>query len=300
MVVSVERRRPNEALAVEIAGAVLVAGLNVLANRLPWRVQIPANLAAAGLAALLARVAGVTWREQGLDPRDLPRGAVAGVAAATALATVTAAGLLAPGTRRLSQEERIVRATTPQMLHQVLVRIPLATALPEELIFRGALLGLLAQRRSPVAAAGVTSLLFGLWHVLPTADRIHTNPATRHAHGDPRRTALVIAGHVAATSLMGLGLAWLRLRSRSVLAPVLAHATPNAVGFLGGWTIARAPRLRTLPARMASRIRASLTVTQRPIIAPAPAVHTPLPGSTPTGGTATLRERGPEHPGRDA
>lgn len=235
---SPQRSHFKEALILEAAAGGLVVALNVLANRVPTRVQLPANLAAATLAALMARGAGIAWEDQGLHPRDMPRGALAGVAAASALATITAAGLLAPGAGRFYQDERIVGATAPQMLYQILVRIPLATALPEELIFRGSLLGLLAQRRSPSAAAGIASALFGLWHILPTIDRMHTNPGTRHAHGDPRRTALVVAGHVASTTLMGLGLSWLRLRSGSIVAPALAHITPNAVGFLGGWAVA--------------------------------------------------------------
>jgi membrane protease YdiL (CAAX protease family) len=169
---------------------------------------------------------------------------VAGVATASALAAITAAGLLAPSAGRFYQDERIVHSTTSQMLYEVLVRIPLATALPEELIFRGSLLGLLARHRPPTTAAALSSLCFGLWHVLPTFDRIQTNPGTRHAHGNPRTTAIVIAGHVASTTLMGVGLSWLRLRSGSVLAPVLAHAAPNAVGFLGGWAITHTPHLR--------------------------------------------------------
>ncbi|MGD9891193.1 MAG: lysostaphin resistance A-like protein [Dehalococcoidia bacterium] len=254
----------SEALILEIAAGGAVVALNLIANRLPGHVQLPANLAAAGLAALLARRAGVAWEDQGLHPRDVPRGARAGITVASTLATITAAGLLAPGAGGFYQDERIVRASTRQMVYQVFVRIPFATALPEEVIFRGSLLGLLTRRRSPVAAAALSSLLFGLWHILPTFDRIPTNPGTRHAHGDPRRTALVLAGHVTSTTLMGLGLSWLRLRSKSTVAPILAHATPNAVGFLGGWAIAHAPQIRR---RLARAVRRSI---ESGTLAPAP------------------------------
>jgi membrane protease YdiL (CAAX protease family) len=263
-----DHRRYREALIVEIAAGGLVVAFNLAANRLPQRVQLPTNLAAAGLATLLARGAGVAWEDQGLHPRHMPRGALTGFAVAAALGTITAAGLLAPGARRFYQDEWIVSSSTTQALYHVFVRIPLATALPEELIFRGSLLGLLARRRSPVLAAAISSLLFGLWHVVPTFDRIQSNPATRHAHGDLQKTVAVIAGHVMSTTLMGLGLSWLRFRSQSILAPILAHAAPNAVGFLGGWSIAHTPHIRRRLRRAVSRSAESGSAAP----APAPAV----------------------------
>ena len=42
-------------------------------------------------------------------------------------------------------------------------------------------------------------------------------------------------GAVAATFAAGLAFAWLRLRSRSLLAPVLAHAATNGLGLAVAW-----------------------------------------------------------------
>jgi hypothetical protein len=196
-------------------------------------------LAAGGLTVMIAHGSGMTLEELGLGPRDAPRGTLAGLAAAAVLGTITVGGLLVPRARHFYFDERIVKASLRRMLHEVFVRIPLGTALPEELVFRGALLGLLARRRSSLVAAVTSSVLFGLWHILPTIDRIESNPGTRHAHGDHLRTAAVVAATCAATTAGGLGFAWLRLRSRSVVAPILAHVTPNAIGFLGGWAVAR-------------------------------------------------------------
>src|SRR5262249_60379463 len=66
------------------------------------------------------------------------------------------------------------------------------------------------------------------------------NRAPRHAYGHLGVTFVVVAGHVATTTMAGLPLAWLRYSSGSILAPVLAHTASNAVGFVAGWTSARA------------------------------------------------------------
>jgi predicted Abi (CAAX) family protease len=181
----------------------------------------------------------MSWQELGLDLRDAPRGVVVGIAAATALGAGTAGGLLIPHARRFYLDDRIVSAGLGQMLREVFVRVPLGTAVPEELVFRGALLGLVARRRTRVSATITTAVLFGLWHILPTLDRIESNPGTRHTKGDHLRTAAVVAMACTATAAAGLGFSWLRFRSGSVLAPVLAHIAPNAVGFLGGWAVSR-------------------------------------------------------------
>jgi hypothetical protein len=182
---------------------------------------------------------GVTWQELGLSPHDAPRGALIGTAAAAVLGAVTAAGLLIPAARRFYLDDRIVRAGVGQVVREVFVRIPLATALPEELVFRGALFGLIGRRRPPLTAAFANAALFGLWHILPAIDRIESNPGTRHTRGDHLRVAAVVSVHVVVTTATGLGFSWLRFRSRSVLAPTLAHIAPNAAGFLGGWAVAR-------------------------------------------------------------
>jgi membrane protease YdiL (CAAX protease family) len=117
------------------------------------------------------------------------------------------------------------------------VRIPLATAIAEELTFRGALLGL-ARRRSPAAAVGWISLLFGASHALPTLQHYDGNPASGLV-ADPRKGRWVaVLGATLSTAGAGCLFAWLRLRSRSLLAPILAHAASNASAYLAGrWVV---------------------------------------------------------------
>ena len=144
-------------------------------------------------------------------------------------------------------DERVAGHGRARAAYELAVRIPVETAVSEEVIFRSALLGLALSRRSTPAALASTSLLFGLWHVLPTwasldGSALGTLTGTRPA---PRVTSVV--GVVGATTCAGLAFAALRLRSGSVVAPVVAHAALNMTSFV----IARSTA-RPLPAGRSS------------------------------------------------
>ena len=114
-----------------------------------------------------------------------------------------------------------------------LVRIPLATAIAEELLFRSALLGVGLRRGAQWRAIVSTSVLFGLWHVVPALRSHDANPhAAQLADRAGGRSATVVAT-TAITAMAGAGLAMLRLRSRSVAAPIVAHAAINGGALLG-------------------------------------------------------------------
>ena len=84
-----------------------------------------------------------------------------------------------------------------------------------------------------------TSLLFGAWHVLPTLDHYQGNPA-RDLVADPSRgRRLAVLATSASTTGAGTIFAGLRLRSRSVVAPVLAHAAINMSAYLAGRRLVR-------------------------------------------------------------
>ena len=118
------------------------------------------------------------------------------------------------------------------------MRIPIATALAEEVLFRGALLGLFRQRRSTAAAVLWTSLLFGAWHVLPTIDHYQGNPASDLVDDPDRGRRLAVLATTLSTTGAGGVFAWLRLRSGSVLAPAMAHAAVNVSAYLAGRQVA--------------------------------------------------------------
>ncbi len=142
-------------------------------------------------------------------------------------------GAVVPATRGFFQDERARGGGTRHVLFETLVRIPLGTALPEEVIFRGSLLGLFTQRHSPAVAASMSSILFGAWHVLPTLRTLPLNPAGARA----KRTGGAVLAAVTSTALAGYGLAWLRFRSGSLAAPAVAHAALNAAAYLAARSV---------------------------------------------------------------
>jgi membrane protease YdiL (CAAX protease family) len=216
------------------AVGVAVLGLhNVVVHRLlPAPVDAALNLAsAAGLTAFAAR-AGCSRGDLGIDLVDARSGLRVGLGAAAVASGMVAVAAVLPTSRRFFSDRRVADVGRGETSYHLAVRIPLATALAEELLFRGALLALLRRRRSEAAAVLWSSLLFGAWHVLPTIDDYQGNPVSELV-ADPRRgRRLAVLATALSTAGAGVVFARLRLRSRSVLAPVLAHAAVNVSAFL--------------------------------------------------------------------
>jgi uncharacterized protein len=236
-------RRPRNppGAGAEIAATAATLAYNVAISQVTSGIgYVMANTGAAALSVIAARNRGVSWAHMGMYPGRLGRGIRIGLITALPVAAVVGLGTVVPGTRVYFRDERARGGGTRHVLFEALVRIPLGTALPEEVIFRGALLGLFTQRHSPVAAASLSSILFGLWHVLPTLRTLPLNPAGARAHGNPKRTASAVLAAVTATTLAGYGLAWLRFRSGSLAAPAVAHASLNATAYLAARFAVRA------------------------------------------------------------
>jgi membrane protease YdiL (CAAX protease family) len=237
----------------ELGAVALTAAYNIALNRhLPQMTHLPANLAASGVLVLLARDAGVDVDELGLAPATAGAGLRAGLAVATGAIGVVIAGAAFPPTRRFFVDERASHHSTAELTYHTLVRIPLATALGEELVFRSALLGLAGRRRSRGVAVVATSALFGLWHVLPTIESlggVEPHESDGGPPGSPDRAGRValVAGVVVATSVAGAVFAALRLRSGSVLAPAIAHAALHTAALIAARVVSR-PALEGLSA----------------------------------------------------
>lgn len=217
----------------EVVGVVVLGLHNVVVHRLlPAPVDAALNLAsAAGLTAFAAR-AGCSRGDLGIDLADAGSGLRLGLGAAAAATGMVAVAAVLPASRRFFADPRVADVGRGEAAYHLTVRIPLATALAEELLFRGALLALFRQRRSERTAVAWSSVLFGAWHVLPTIDDYQGNPASELL-ADPRRgRRLAVLATALSTAGAGVVLARLRLRSRSVLAPVLAHAAVNVSAYL--------------------------------------------------------------------
>jgi uncharacterized protein len=210
----------------------LVLGVGLLAynnlmNRWPpfnGPLYVPINLILAGLVVAI-----------GLGPLGLSTDLI-GLpinAAGLLVAVIVGAALTVPlfvlagngGGASLIADRRIAGLTGASLAYQVLVRVPLGTALVEEIAFRGVLLAGLRSAGDTFAAIG-SSLCFGMWHIGPTLNLVSANRP-----GASRRVqvgAVLVA--VTVTSGAGLVLAWLRLQTGDLGAPIGVHAGLNSLG----------------------------------------------------------------------
>lgn len=193
----------------------------------------------AGLGVLgLGFAVGLDRADLGLERRDAARGLAYGAALWAVVALVLVAAAVIPATRDSLQDDGTI-VSTGAMLRRTLIVIPLGTALLEEAAFRGVLLGLFAKRISIWRAAIVSSVLFGLWHIPPTINSTDGSGAIGDASRSGGSTALVVVGVVVAMTAAGLVFCGLRIRSRSLVAPFVAHWWINATAFAVAWWVSR-------------------------------------------------------------
>ena len=210
---------------------------NVLTNRvLPSSTYVPVRLVTVAACLLVAvRVGGCSANDLGLDRRRVTSGLRLGGIVAVVTVLVMLAGSFIPATEVFFRDDRAGGVGVAGLLYQVLFRIPLGTVLPEELLFRGVVLGLASRTWRPPAAMAASAFLFGLWHVLPALGLVTANEGVSQL-GLGRG---VVLSAVVSTAAAGLVFAWLRLRSGSVVAPMLLHVATNSVGFTLAWAALR-------------------------------------------------------------
>ena len=231
-----------------LAAAAAAATLDALAHRLgrpPARTAVRFGTAAAVLG--IARAAGVSWAELGLGRRELGAGARTGVVAGACAAAAVLAGATVPATRGLFLDDRAAPTAGPGGLAAGLARITFAAVPPEELTYRSALLGLWLGGGSRASAVAWSSALFGLSHILPTRSTMGQTALGQHLERRPLRQAAFVAGNVAVTGAAGAVFGWLRLRSGSVLAPLIAHAALNDSALVAAHAAHRLSRRGTGP-----------------------------------------------------
>ncbi len=214
------------ALALSIA----IVAYNNLINR--WEpfhrvAYVPANLTFTTVIALVAAATlGLSRTDMGLegDASD------AGMALATVAAF--AIGALAFTRSRHSYriaDKRVRGLRGVELVYHLLARIPLGTAVAEEVIFRGVLFAAWRDARmSTLGAALCTSFVFGLWHISPTIIGIRLNDP--QASGKKLSVGVIAA--VLLTTAVGLVLTWLRLRNGGLIAPIVLHGGINSVSAL--------------------------------------------------------------------
>jgi membrane protease YdiL (CAAX protease family) len=222
--------RPGVKTSLEVVSLALVSGLVI--PRLPRRAHAIANLGVAATAVIAPLRNGVSPEDLGLEPKQAVRGVLYGIGAAIPLAAVIVVGARSERLQDAFVDPRVTSVHGGHAAREVLLRIPFVTAAPEELLFRGGVLGAVTAATNRRLGVVLSSFAFGVWHVLPAVEAYHHGATgselTRRGGGRPAH----VGATVLATTAAGVALAALRLRARSVFAPLIVHAAVNATAYL--------------------------------------------------------------------
>ncbi len=240
-------------------GALLVAWNTAVNLRpLPRWTYVPLNLTVAAILVAAARLTGQTWEELALDPSGLVAGLgwglVAVVMVAAGMAAARSVAVVVAPLRALLKDRRAADLSPTRLAYDTLVRIPLGTAVGEEVLFRGVLFAALLDVAPVMAAVAGSSVLFGLWHVGPTLAALRENEAAFSLG----QRVLVVIGAVVATTAGGVVFSLLRLGTGSLTTPVFTHWAINGTALFAAHSYSKRS---TRSAR--SRFRAAATSSAR-------------------------------------
>lgn len=227
-------RAPWTALAGSGLVIAVLAGLNVAMHY-----GVLSGLWLGPVVALVllafARWRGLSWAQLGLGRDRMRAGAIWAAGAIAAVAVIYIVGVSLPMTRSAFLDARY-HSGLEGALVTALVVIPIGTVLLEEIAFRSVLWGLLARHLRTWLVLAVSSVLFGLWHVLSSLQLASANQGVDTAVSSAGSSArlLVVLATVAFTALGGLVAGELRRRSGSLFASAGMHWATNGLGVLFG------------------------------------------------------------------
>jgi len=234
----IHRARRRRLWALGVAIAVLIVS-NVMSNRiLPSWAYVPWNLSMALVLLGIAYRGGAGPVAVGLGIRHWHRPVGVGLLLAGGTALIFALGMVVPATQNAFIDTRIGSADVAQMLWVVLVQIPLGTVVLEEVAFRGVLPALLGSspairwRWWPVLGA---SILFGLWHILPSIGIDNANAAVGGALGHNQVLTTTLA--VLAMTVAGIAMCVLARLGKGIKTTMLLHWATNSLGFFAAWLL---------------------------------------------------------------
>ncbi|ASR02980.1 CAAX amino terminal protease self- immunity [Gordonia rubripertincta] len=211
---------------------VSLIAVNIVAHRASGVFAVLIVPVAAILLLLTVRLGGLGWRELGLSRAELRAGVPFAVASVIVVAAIVSSAVAIPATREFFLSDRY--DDTSEALLAAFVVIPLQTAIPEELMFRGVLQGTLGRLCGPTATLVYGAVAFGLWHILSSTGLTEGNEGLSDTLGSGTVAQYAgIAGAVVVTGVAGFVLGWLRQRTTSLLAPIALHWALNATGAIG-------------------------------------------------------------------
>jgi membrane protease YdiL (CAAX protease family) len=195
------------------------------------------SVLAAALGVAFAVVVVVWARRSGLTLADLGvtrRGALGAALVGSALAAVGAAGALVvlrfpPVVGEPVSYGPAATVGGAALAVHLLVLLPLAVVIPEELAFRGALLASLRQRYRIAPAVAISAGVFMLWHMTIVGLTLGQTSLA----GSVVFSALGAAVAFLAVFAGGVAFALLRIATGHLAAPIAAHWGFNAALLVG-------------------------------------------------------------------
>jgi membrane protease YdiL (CAAX protease family) len=216
-------------------GLFLVVYSFVLSHVLPKRYYSLVNLLVSlGGVVYAVWLGGLSFAALGLASDDLGSGLVTGCLGAGLVIAVVIGLSYKHSLRKLFMDEPEREPGVKAALSTLVWRIPFGTALSEEVLFRGVLLGLLLSR-SEAAAVIISSVLFGLWHIAPTIRNFQKSPGLQRLIDSNARFHGHIVVTVLATAAAGAAFALLRIWTGSLLTTWLIHAAINGASVAVGY-----------------------------------------------------------------
>ena len=168
----------------------------------------------------------LTATELGLTPRGVVRSAGLGLLVALGTAVAALLFLRFPPLVGQAVEYAPLASLSPEaLLWRAFVWMPLDTAIPEEVAFRGVLLASLRRRWSELPAVLVSAAVFTSWHGVIVSRTV----ALTNLQSEPRLAMLGLLGALLAVGVGGVLFAWLRLATGHLAGSIVAHWAFNAV-----------------------------------------------------------------------
>ena len=191
-----------------------------------------AGAALVGVSLVAARVVGLDAGAVGIRRAGALRGAVIGALAAGAIAAVDVVVLrLAPSI--IGQPvgyAPLARVSADELGRHIALYLPLGAVIPEEVAFRGVLLGGLLTRYRVRTAVTASATAFALWHGTVAVFTVMSTTMP---------VVLIIpaiAGALVIVFVGGVIMAGLRVATGTLTTSLAAHWVFNAVILVGLWT----------------------------------------------------------------
>lgn len=239
---------PEQVDGLPVWPVLAVVGLLVLLNIINNRVAPQSHILLWSFGSAFGLLAigvwdGNTWTDMGLGWHLLIPGLIWGLGCIGLITLVYLVGTIFKKTRDAFKDDRINAMSGGKVVLSALVEVPFGTVLLEEIAFRAVLFSMLARRYGVIWGLVISSILFGLWHILPSWGTHEQNPALGNMVGSGRKGNIIaVALSVLTTAIAGVIFAGLRLVSGSVLAPMGFHWATNGMGYAFSWFILRAAR----------------------------------------------------------